>query len=135
MKKLFILFLIALLPISTAGCDPTSGKYPFEMNECWYCQELDMMLDYREDTLAQKTAFNQSISTFTWNGETIDATVGYMANGFIIDPVVTRPDSQYNSAINGQWNYDGDNIIFEVTSDEIFHGVLVGMKFVFVLVE
>jgi hypothetical protein len=111
------------------GCFFTD--HPETRNKCWYCEELDMVVDYRESTLAQKTNYNYGITELTWNGERIKVDACFDAALFIWDPVVTRVDSQYYSCITGVWDYDGENIVCEVTDDDVFHGALEGMVFVF----
>ena len=135
MKKALIILITAVLLIGLSGCNPV---YPFEKNKCWYCEELDMTLDYRESTYGQKSQYTQDHMAFTWNGERVTVSVHYFNGAYALTlfPVGgLRPGKKSKDTIEVDWKYNKGNIIWQITKDDIFDGDMTGKVFVFELVE
>lgn len=131
MKKGCIVCLVVLLLYLLAGCNPT---YPVHLDRQWYCEELNMTLDYRESTMANKHLYVRNMFDVTWSGETIKVIVGFGPYEIFLTTVTSR-NPPLTTDIYGTWKYEGNNIIVEVEHDKVFQGELTGKTLIFVLVE
>lgn len=118
-KKIFVLFLIIFILISAflfSGCDPKSGQYPFQKEECWYSEEPIMTLQYTKND-DDTWIFSEKL---IWEGNTKEISIGMQGSYYCVYPA---DSNDYEDRLFcGRWKYREGNLVLIIEEDFIFGG-------------
>ena len=106
--------LLAIICALFVGCDPYYGKYPFQEEATWICEEPYMQFVF------SKAANGVPISEeyLVWDGEEIPIDVSYQGSMYCVDPKGSTVHAE--RLFTGEWKYRKGNLVFLIKEDFIF---------------
>ena len=127
-KKYVIAFLAVLQMFFFSGCDAyyDANEYPYQKKGCWYCEEIDLTLDYRNGL---RTVSNDG-THIKWHDKTLCVSVAYRADMFSIGLFPKEANEPISSELIGRWCYQDGNIVVIVEQDEIFGNAFEMLEFI-----
>lgn len=123
MRKAIAFCSVIVLLSVLSSCDPYYDSYPYEQDHDWYCEQIDLKL-------SPPTSGSES-PTLHWNGETLAVYVSFHVSRFYIE--IDNGDEMITSdeeLASGTWDYEGNNLVFTITKDNIFDGAIHKLVFV-----
>ena len=111
---LCVLFLICT--ILFCGCDPRSGKYPFQKGEQWYSEDPQISLNYSK----QEDGTWEIYETLLCDGKIKEIDLAMHSSDFWVYPA----DSNYHDdrLFSGRWKYRKGDLVLIVEEDFVFGG-------------
>ena len=119
MYTVVICALLLLYAVLFSGCDPRSGKYPFQKCEQWYSEEPQISLNYskREDGTWKM------YETLLYDGEVKEIELAMHSYDFWVYPAPSGHVINHDDLLfSGSWKYRNGNLVLIVEEDFIFDG-------------
>lgn len=109
-----VVFLI--FSVLFSGCDPRSGKYPFQQGEQWYSEEPQICLNYSK----QEDGTWEMHETLLYNGSLKEINLAMHSSDYCVYPA----DSNHHDdrLFSGTWKYRNGNLVLIVEEDFAFDG-------------
>ena len=130
MKKLVaIITVIVLLSVlsSCTGVFGTLRPYPWQLAECWYCEEIDMTIRFDADS--NGNLLKDVSSCLVIEKQEYHVGVGFHTSsvGFFVDK---DGDGHSEYLLNGVWRYQNGNLVIQSNGEGIFLGQLSELIFI-----
>lgn len=99
-----------------AGCDPRSGKYPFQKSERWYSEDPQISLCYTKNSDGAWSFYH----ILVLENDELEISIGMQSSYYCVYPA----DSMHHDdrLFSGSWNYRNGNLVLIVEEDFIFDG-------------
>lgn len=115
MKKCICLILIVVMVGMLWGCTPD----PWERSQRWYCEEIDMTIEFTVDE--DGDLVEAPYSRFSFQGQTYDVDVAFHVHAYAFG-VDENQDGAFEALIDGRWEYRGKDLVFSIRTDKVFDG-------------
>lgn len=130
MRK-FSFWTIAMLLLGIlSGCygpNDLFKPYPWYRSACWYCEEIDMAIQFTLDEEGNRTG--ETYSQLLVNGELFEIGIGFQndAVGFFADK---DANGIWEPMLDGIWIYRNGNMVIQNFDKSIFNGKYEELTFV-----
>lgn len=111
-----ICVFLLLCTLLFSGCNPRSGKYPFERGSQWYSEKPQMSLNYSQ----REDGTWDIYETLFYDGEVKEILLDMHSSAFWVYPA----DSNYHDdrLFSGRWRYRKGDLVLIVEEDFVFGG-------------
>lgn len=129
MKKYCVLITIIFVSC-LLGCDTYEmfDHYPGSKSSMWYCEEIDFKLEYALNAHGDQIL---QMSQLQWNDVCYTVYIGFHTGYYVMYSYKDEgPYEKSDMLLCGEWHYEGDNLVFEITEDNIFDNTFEKLVFV-----
>ena len=113
-RCLIVLVIVSMLLL--CGCDPRSGRYPFQKAENWHSDDPQISLCYAKDS-SGNWSFHH---TLIWENEEQEISIGMQASYYCVYPA--NSSHHDDRLFSGSWKYRNGNLVLIVEEDFVFDG-------------
>ena len=114
MRCLIVFVVVSMLLFS--GCDPRSGKYPFQKAEKWHGDDPQISLCYTKDSNGIWSFYH----TLILENEELEISIGMQASYYCVYPASSSHHD--DRLFSGHWKYRNGNLVLFIEEDFVFDG-------------
>lgn len=120
-------FILFLALIGNYDLKDSLKRYPWYRAERWYCEEIDMTIQYTYNEDGNLTGIEYSYLVV--DGKTYRVGIGFQSSaiGFHID---ADGDDIWEKILDGSWAYRQGNMVIQISEESIFGGQYTELVFV-----
>lgn len=114
-----ICVFLLLCTLLFSGCNPRSGKYPFERGSQWHSEKPQMSLNYSQ----REDGTWDIYETLFYDGEVKEILLDMHSSAFWVYPAPSSHVINHDDLLfSGSWKYRSGNLVLIIEEDFLFNG-------------